>query len=153
VLARAGVEMDVFAAIACNDVERVAKLLEKSPKAGEARDLAGWPALHRAVSLDRREIVKRLLDKGTNPNVRRRAQSAELNEASPGDQETGLSQAAFWGHTEIARMLIKRGANVNAKDARGVTPLHDAACTGHVELARLFLKHGADVNAKDRDGK
>ncbi|HZY88461.1 MAG TPA: ankyrin repeat domain-containing protein [Gemmataceae bacterium] len=156
-LARAGVEMDIFAAIACNDVERVAKILENNPKstpkAGEARDLAGWPALHRAVRLDRREIVKRLLDKGTGPDIRGRGQSTELDDDSAGNGETALRQAAFWGRPEIAEMLIKRGANVNAKDSRGVTPLHDAACVGHVELARLLLKHGADVNAKNGEGE
>ncbi len=149
-LARAGVEMDIFAAIACNDVERVARILEKKPKAGEARDLAGWPALHRAVRLDRREIIKRLLDKGTDANVRVR--STELDYAPAANGATALRQAAFWGRPEIAEMLIKRGANVNARDARGDAPLHEAACLGHVEMARLLLKHGADVNAKGGEG-
>jgi ankyrin repeat protein len=153
-LARAGVEMDIFAAIACNDVERVTKIIQKNPKAGEARDLAGCPALHRAVMLDRREIVKRLLGKGTNPNVRSRGQSTELDdEETPGGDKTALFQATSWGRPEIAEMLIKHGANVNAKAARGVAPLHEAARMWHVELARLLLKHGAEVNAKDDEGR
>jgi tankyrase len=64
-----------------------------------------------------------------------------------------LLQAAFWGRLEIAETLIQRGANVNAKAARGVVPLHEAARMGHVELAQLLLNRGAVVNAKDDDGK
>jgi hypothetical protein len=54
-LERAGAEVDVFAAIACNDVQRVRSMLQTNPKAGEAESPAGRPALHqrrhrRAVS-------------------------------------------------------------------------------------------------------
>jgi ankyrin repeat protein len=146
-LMRAGVEMDVFAAIACNEVEPTARILERHPKAGNARDPIGQPALHYAVRLDRREIVKRLLDKGADPDIRSR------EEDTGHEDGTALFEAAFWGRPEIAETLIKRGAKVNAKAAKGVVPLHEAARMGHVELARLLLKHGADVNAKDDEGK
>jgi ankyrin repeat protein len=146
-LARTGAEMDVFAAIACNDLERIAKILQKQPKAGEARDPTGRPALHCAVTLDRREIVKRLLDGGADPDIRSRDKSSGHKD------ETALLDAAFWGRPEIAEMLIKRGAKVNAKADRGVVPLHEAARMGHLDMARLLLKHRADVNAKDNEGK
>jgi ankyrin repeat protein len=146
-LEKAGVELDIFAAIACNDVQRVRSILQKDPKAGEARNPAGRPVLHRAVTLDRREIVKLLLEKGTNPDIRSKEEDAGY------DDETALLQAAFWGRLEIAQMLIEYKANVNAKAARGVVPLHEAARMGHVELARLLLMHGADVNAKDDEGQ
>jgi ankyrin repeat protein len=146
-LERAGVEVDVFAAIACNDVQRITSILRTEPKAGETRNPAGVPALHQAVKLDRKEIVKLLLDKGTDPDIRSKAKGIGHYD------ETALLQAAFWGRLEIAEMLIKRGARVNAKAARGVVPLHEAARMGHVDLARLLVKHGADANAKDDDGK
>jgi ankyrin len=145
-LERAGVELDVFAAISCNDVQHVVKILQTDPKMGEARNPAGRPALHLAVMLDRKEIVRLLLDKGCSPDVPSRAKGVGY------EGETALHEAAFWGRLEIAEMLIKRGAKVNAKAARGVVPLHEAARMGHVELARLLLMHGADVNAKDEKG-
>jgi ankyrin repeat protein len=145
-LERAGVEVDVFAAIACNDVQRIRAILRKNPKAGESKSAAGRPALHQAVTLDCREIVKLLLREGTNPDTR----SSEDGTGHQG--ETPLLTAAFWGRFEIAELLIDRGANVNAKAKEGVVPLHEAARMGHVKLARLLLAHGADVNAKDDKG-
>jgi ankyrin repeat protein len=99
---------------------------------------------------DRREIVKRLLDQGCDPDVRSKSTDRDGETL---DNETALLQAAYWHRPEIAEMLIKRGAKVNAKSARGIVPLHEAAHMWDVELARLLLKHGADVNAKDDDGK
>ncbi|MHC4458074.1 MAG: ankyrin repeat domain-containing protein [Planctomycetota bacterium] len=51
---------------------------------------------------------------------------------------------------DIARLLIKYGIDVNAKDKRDrrKTPLHEAA-HGILEVAKLLLEHGANVNAKD----
>ena len=54
----------------------------------------------------------------------------------------------------MARLLVSElGANVNARDIDGWTPLHQAAENGHVEMARLLVSElGADVNARDCSG-
>ena len=53
---------------------------------------------------------------------------------------------------DIAELLIINGANVNAKDVGGRTPLLSAIRNGHKEVAELLVIKGADVNAKDDDG-
>jgi ankyrin repeat protein len=53
---------------------------------------------------------------------------------------------------EAVRLCLERGANVNAADANGVTPLHDAVVRGPVVL-RLLLDHGAALDVKDTRGR
>ncbi|HUZ59235.1 MAG TPA: ankyrin repeat domain-containing protein [Hanamia sp.] len=50
------------------------------------------------------------------------------------------------------RIIIKNGADVNAKQMKGVTPLHSAAHNGRNELAKLLIDNGADINAKMDNG-
>jgi ankyrin repeat protein len=56
------------------------------------------------------------------------------------------------GNLEIVGTLIKYGADVNALDTEGCTPLHWAAPDGPVDLLRLFLDNGADIQATEREG-
>jgi ankyrin repeat protein len=44
---------------------------------------------------------------------------------------------------EIVELLITEGANVNARDGAGRTPLSYAKEEGHTEIAEMLLKHGA----------
>lgn len=68
---------------------------------------------------------------------------------------TALMEAARRGKTYsgIAAALIKGGAEINAGDPFGVTPLMFAAISGAPEIIRMLLKSGADVKAKDADGR
>jgi ankyrin repeat protein len=50
-------------------------------------------------------------------------------------------------------MLLRAGADVNAKQQSGVTPLHSAAHNGQTRLAKLLIDSGADVNATTENGQ
>ncbi len=62
------------------------------------------------------------------------------------DDLTALHHAIRFGRTDLANTLILSGANVNARDNQGRTPL--MLCQ-NTESARLLVTHGADINARD----
>jgi hypothetical protein len=67
--------------------------------------------------------------------------------------DTPLHKAIAPGRTEeLVELLIARGANVNARDKYGWTPLFNATDDRRLSQARILISHGADVNAKDSHG-
>ncbi|MDE1153754.1 MAG: ankyrin repeat domain-containing protein [Micavibrio sp.] len=58
-----------------------------------------------------------------------------------------LLDAAYAGQTEMAKLLVERGADINSRNNGGNTPLMLAAMHGDVELIRYLSDKGADINA------
>lgn len=86
--------------------------------------------------------IKRLLVQGANPNYETGPKCA-----SP------LLLAAHKGCTEIVRVLISSGANINKQNTDGLTPVMAAAMNGHIAALRVLYENNADINlqtAKDR---
>jgi len=61
----------------------------------------------------------------------------------------GLFKAAQEGDVTTIRQLVAGGANVNARDQRGRTPVHVAAFASEGEALRTLAEAGADMNALD----
>jgi len=128
--------------------------------------LPGTTALFPAATTSA-EIVKLLLDKGANPNVRAKTDATPIMFTRGADVialllargadvrarsktgETALMETALRGDLAGSKLLLEKGADVNAADHRGYTPLllaaqHDGDA---VELVRLLLSRGANPNA------
>jgi hypothetical protein len=96
-------------------------------------------ALTKAAKKGQTDIVKTLLEQGTDVN------------AKDCKGHTALIKAVRWGHTETVKALLAKGADVNI--IGGYTALMWAAGYGHTDIVQALLEQGADVNAKNNDGK
>lgn len=69
-------------------------------------------------------------------------------------QTDALFRATREGNTDMVKALLSSpGADVNATDERGSTPLLEAARYGHEDVSRVLIAAGANLKSKDRDGK
>lgn len=66
--------------------------------------------------------------------------------------ETLLHNAALHSSSKVVKLLIAKGALVDAKDKYGGTPIHDAISGGNVDIVRTLASNGADMEIKDGYG-
>ncbi|KAL6791219.1 hypothetical protein GGI42DRAFT_336400, partial [Trichoderma sp. SZMC 28013] len=63
----------------------------------------------------------------------------------PGGNLTDLMIASYFGHHAIVKLLVEKGADIEAKDGYGKTPLIWAAENGHESIVKLLVEKGADI--------
>ena len=70
------------------------------------------------------------------------------------DGFTPLGLACYFGHYEIARYLVLKGADVNlpSNNGFGVYPLHSATAGNYTQIARMLIENNAHVNVKQQAG-
>lgn len=69
------------------------------------------------------------------------------------DECTPLHLCCQWGLEQVVQTLIEHGADVNARDAEGKTPVHVAIQNQHSQIISLLLCHpNIDLNRRDRKG-
>ncbi|KAI5777396.1 ankyrin repeat-containing domain protein [Geopyxis carbonaria] len=130
------------------DKTEIAKMLIKHGADVNAKDFSGSSALSLAAYHGYATLISLLLDHGAD---------IETREEQTGN--TPLTYCLAKRRTkpakceEIMRILIDRGANVNATNDHGETALMLAAEKGSPRMVTLLLDRGADVNAKDSEGQ
>ncbi|XRA97454.1 receptor-interacting serine-threonine kinase [Pycnococcus provasolii] len=101
------------------------------PKAGPPGQHMYMTPLHLAVLVGGRvKCIEILINAGANVNI-----------SCSDKRRTPMHVAAFNGDATLMQMLIDAGADVNAKDGEGATPMKYAAQNGHKECVKLIIPH------------
>jgi ankyrin repeat protein len=141
-----------------------------------AKDLQNYTALLRALQKDQDEIVEKIIAQpkvdlnaqgngkaatvlmyyvqhGDENKVRALLQRGANPKLTDADGDTALHLAAqSRTAVNLVRLLLNSGADPNAKNNLGGTPLMWAAVYGNDDAARLLLEKGADAAIKDNQG-
>ncbi len=136
-------EVTLFEAAAVGKFDVVAYIIGTHPDAVNDYAADGFTPLGLACYFGQAEVARYLVLKGADVNL----------PSKNGYSVYPLHSAVAGNYTDIARMLINNGAQVNIKQQAGVTPLHSAAQNGNTELLVVLLEHGAEVNTRMEGGK
>lgn len=77
----------------------------------------------------------------------------DQDKAYVGDGRTALHEAAANGNVNLMKLLISKGAQINAVSSIGETPLHFAARFGHLGAVKHLLMYRANPNAQSTHQK
>ena len=97
--------------------------------------------IYQACTKNSIDIVPYLIDNG-----------ADINQPDESDDEGTTYLMHSVKNTELCRLLIERGADVNAVDRFGYTVLHIAVAKGHLPAVRLLIENGCDPSICNRYG-
>ena len=103
------------------------------------------------AAVDPRDALADAIAEGNIAEVKRRLgqRPRRINDRRPSTGSTPLSDAAFRGNLELVKLLLDRGANVNATNRDGNTPLIGAAFMCRTEVVRLLLDKGASTSHRN----
>lgn len=156
---------DIFDAITSYDIEELQRVIDADPQSvNQPDDDDGMPPLYRAAHYRNQDAIALLIRQGALVDIfascylddSASAQSLLTNDPgltqlrAPGGR-TPLHFAAEKGAMSVAQLLVQQGADVNAEDEDGNTPITEAAHGGpwkpaaHQEMIQLFIDSGAEV--------
>jgi uncharacterized protein len=134
-------------------IKGLAALLEPLVAAGAdavQRDRSGQTPLDLALAYKNENVVAALLHlPAAKPALQPTDGSGESVGAVARD---AMENATLRGQTEIARLLIEAGFDINQPTASHSSYLNDAALKGQAKVAQLLLDHGASLESHNADG-
>ncbi len=121
---------------------------------GECKDDAIYELERRGISFNKDQFLKALLD-GDKELIDLFVRSNFNIHTEDAQGTPAILIAMKKGYTVIGQILLNAGADVNARDRIGITPLLLAcgkSTQGYKEIAEMLIKKGAVINIRDRLG-
>ncbi|KAM6963595.1 ankyrin repeat domain-containing protein 61-like [Tautogolabrus adspersus] len=117
-----------------------------------AVDSSGMTALHMAAGMLHKDLIASLIKEGADINVGvKHSGSTPLHLVA---MSVSLKTSkTLEDNIRCVSELLRQGAEVNAVNKAGFTPLQEACSMGNKELVDLLLKHGADINQLSNSGE
>ena len=142
-LRQAGGELDVFESATLGDAQRLHALLANDQGLAKAFSNDGFTALHLAAFFGQPAALEALLQHAPDVNaVSRNAMKVAV-----------INAAAASRNLEVVKLVLQAGANPDAQQQAGYTPLHEAAVNNNAELAGELLRAGADPGIRSDAGR
>ena len=94
-------------------------------------------------------IITKVLDSDNSALVNELLGKIDVNSVIYGGSYSLLHYAARRNKINSVGTLIQNGANINARDRNGNTPLHFAAERNNLEVVNILLQNGANINASN----
>jgi len=117
--------------------------LEKSPtNLINTHSNDGFTPLSLAAFFNQTEVAKLLLANGADPN---------LSATNP-SKVNGFHSAIAKENYDLCKILLAKGADVNAVQMQNVTALHSAVHRGNLKLTKLLIQNGASIDLKMDNG-
>lgn len=156
---------DLISATLADDRASATRLLQRDPALATLHaieadryvdEIVHWfyvgdTALHVAAAAYRVEVSRWLLAAGADPDrAGNRRRSRPLHYAADGSFQSSAWDPAR--QVATLRLLVEGGANVNAQDRNGATPLHRAVRTRCSAAVKHLLGAGADPEIRNKPG-
>ena len=130
-------QLDIFEAAAVGEIDRVRELLDEDPSLANAWADDGFQPLGLSVFFGHPATAQVLLEAGAEVN------SASRNDFKVMPLHSACAVSDAEKRYELAKMLLERGADPNARQKDEFTPLMAADQVGDTRLRELLVQHGA----------
>lgn len=142
--AELGIVPDLFEAAATGNEAELQAILSKDAAAAEAYSSDGWTALHLAAAFGTPLSAGALVFRGAKVDAV--SKNAQRNQPLHAALALGRNPSTI-------ELLLSQGADANATQAGGFTPIFSAATANRRDLAELLMAHGANPQQPNDQGK